>query len=83
MRLYIRLYAIGTILLAESAKELQAALNAMFLYCKTWNLSVNPQKTKVIVVEKSTYKNNYVCMYNGNSLDVVANFSYLGMAFDF
>ena len=44
MRLYIRLYAIGTIHLAELAKELQAALNAMFLYCKTWNLSVNPQK---------------------------------------
>ena len=39
------LYADDTVLLAESAEELQAALNAMFLYCKTWNLSVNPTKT--------------------------------------
>ena len=54
------LYADDTVLLAESAEELQAALNAMFLYCKTWNLSVNSTKTKVIVFEKSNYKNDYV-----------------------
>ena len=62
MRLNLLLYADDTALLAESAKELQAALNAMFLYCKTWNLSVNPTKTKVIVFEKSNYKNDYVFM---------------------
>ena len=42
MRLYILLYADDAVLLAESAEELQAALNAMFLNCKTWNLSINP-----------------------------------------
>ena len=41
------LYADDTELLAELAKELQAALNAIFLYCKTWDLSVNPTKTNV------------------------------------
>ena len=35
LRLYIFLYADDTALLAESAEELQAALNAMFLYCNT------------------------------------------------
>ena len=37
MRLYMLLYTDDTVLLAESAEELQlqAALNAMFLYCKT------------------------------------------------
>ena len=67
------LYADDTVLLAESAEELQAALNAMFLYCKTWNLSVNSTKTKVIVFEKSNYKNDYVFMYNGIALDVVSD----------
>ena len=47
------LYADDTVLLAESAEELQAALNAMFLYCKTWNLSVNPTKTKKKLYLKS------------------------------
>ena len=82
MRLYMLLYADDTVLLAESAEELQAALNAMFLYCKTWNLSVNPTKTKVVVFEKTNYKNDYVFMYNGKALDVDADFSYLGMIFD-
>ena len=82
MRLYMLLYADDTVLLAESAEELQAALNAMFLYCKTWNLSVNPTKSEVVVFEKSNYKNDYVFMYNGKTLDVDADFRYLGMIFD-
>ena len=60
MRLYYATLCNDTVLLAESAEELQAALNAMFLYCKTWNLSINPTKTKVIIFEKSNYKNDYV-----------------------
>ena len=32
-KLYILLYADDTVIFAESAEELQAALNAMFLYC--------------------------------------------------
>ena len=35
MRLCMPYYANDTVLLAESAEELQTALNAMFLYCKT------------------------------------------------
>ena len=38
------LYANDTVLVLESAGDLQAALNATFLYCKTGNLSVNPAK---------------------------------------
>ena len=32
-RLYLLLYADDTVILAESAAELQASLNAMYLYC--------------------------------------------------
>ena len=46
LRLYILLYADDTVIFAESDQELQAALNAMFLYCKSWDLEVNPSKTK-------------------------------------
>ena len=44
-KLYILLYADDTVIFAESDKELQAALNAKFLFCKSWNLEVNPAKT--------------------------------------
>ena len=48
-KLYILLYADDTVILAESAVELQSALNAMFLYCKSWDLEVNPAKTKITI----------------------------------
>ena len=41
LKLYRLLYADDTIILAESHVELQAALNPMYLYCKSWKLEVN------------------------------------------
>ena len=40
-RLYLLLYADDTVILAESAAELQASLNVMYFYCETWKLQVN------------------------------------------
>ena len=51
-KLYILLYADDTVILAESAVELQSALNAMFLYCKSWDLEVNPVKTQITIFFK-------------------------------
>jgi hypothetical protein len=42
-----------TVILAESAAELQASLNAMYLYCQTWKLQVNIFKTKVVIFSRS------------------------------
>ena len=54
----------------------------MFLYCKTWNLTVNPTKTKVVVFSKSNFQDRHVFMYDGKTLDVETDFSYLGLTFD-
>ena len=51
-RLYLLLYADDTVILAESAPELQASLNAMYLYCQTWKLQVNISKTKVVIFSR-------------------------------
>ena len=48
-RLYLLLYADDTVIFAESAGELQASPNAMYLYCKTWKMQVNATKTKVVI----------------------------------
>ena len=40
-KVYISLYTDDTVILVESKDELQAALNAMYLYCKSWDLEVN------------------------------------------
>ena len=47
--LYILLYADDTVIFAESETELQSALIAMFLYCKSQDLEVNPAKTKITI----------------------------------
>ena len=48
-KLYLLLYADDTVIFAESATELQSALNATYLYCETWKLSVNVAKTNIVI----------------------------------
>jgi hypothetical protein len=41
------LYADDTILLAESAEDLQVQLNAFGEYCDNWKMKMNVNKTKI------------------------------------
>ena len=52
LKLYMLLYADDTVILAESATELQNALDGMSEYCNIWGLQVNAAKTKIVVVWK-------------------------------
>ena len=79
--LYLLLYADGTVILAESKDELQAALNAMYLYCKSWDLEVNPSKTKITIFSNRKFQHIYVFTYNNQVLDIDENFVYLGIMF--
>ena len=47
-KLYLLLYAADTVVFAETAVELQSALNATYLYCETWKLKVNAAKINVV-----------------------------------
>ena len=46
LRLYVLLYADDTVVMAETAEDLQSPLNAVHAYCKQWLLTVNASKTK-------------------------------------
>lgn len=81
LRLYLLLYADDTVILAESKVELQTALNAMYLYCKTWNLEINASKTKVVIFNKRKIIDKPVFTLNGEILNVVDDFVYLGIIF--
>lgn len=82
-KLYILLYADDTVIFAESDKELQAALNAMFLYCKSWDLEVNPAKTKVTIFCNRKLQQQPVFTYNGHELEIDDGFVYLGAQFSY
>ena len=80
--LFIFVKIFVTVILAESAAELQASLNAMYLYCQTWKLQVNISKTKVVICSRSRLNTNDMNFkYNGESLNIVTNFQYLGIIF--
>ena len=80
-KLYILLYADDTVIFAENEHELQAALNAMFLYCKSWDLEVNPTKTKITIFSNKKLNNVPSFKYNGHNLEVDDSFVYLGTLF--
>ena len=55
----------------------------MFLYCKSWDLEVNPSKTKITIF--CNRKNVHVpkFLYNGQKLSVDDSFVYLGTTFSY
>ena len=83
LRLYVLLYADDTIVMAESPKELQKGLNAVFDYCLSWKLSVNTSKTKVVVFSKGKVRNAPNFVFGTVALEVVDDYTYLGVIFNF
>ena len=64
LKLIIIMYADDTILLANSAINLQKGLNELKTYCDKWKLQINSDKTKVLIfsnkkVKKTTIISNF------------------------
>jgi predicted HTH domain antitoxin len=49
LKIFVMLYADHTILLAESAEDLQVQLNDFGEYCDNWKMKVNVNKTTIMV----------------------------------
>ena len=76
------LYADDIVLISESAKGLQNCLNKLSNYCDIWNLSVNIDKSKVIIFNKSgrvIKKDNF--KYMDYVLEITQEYKYLGVLF--
>ena len=74
------LFADDIVLLSESAKGLQNCLNILDEYCKKWLLTVNTKKTKVLIMNKAGILHNDMNFtLNGQILDVVKEYKYLGL----
>ena len=83
-QIFCLLYADGTILLAESAKKLQIALDGLHTYCNTWSLKVNVDKTKIMIFSKGRIRRfNSFFKFGENKVDVVDDYVYLGTTFNF
>ena len=73
------LYADDLVILSRSKIGLQDCLNTLSSYCRTWMLSINPKKTKVMIFQKRAKK----CIESNFHIDnqpveIVQNYTYLG-----
>ena len=78
-KLLLLLYADDTVIFSESADELQNALNVFQEYCKTWKLTVNITKTKILIISKGRPNLNLHFHYNNFEIEIVAEYKYLGI----
>ena len=83
LKLFSLLYADDTIVLAESEKDLQVALNAVSDYCKMWLLTVNTNKTKIVIFSRGKVKKFQPFKFNDDIIDVVDDYVYLGTTFNY
>ena len=70
LKLFTLLFADDTIVLAETERELQSALDAVHEYCNNMHLTVNTQKTKVMVFSRGKVRKYQNFMFGGSILDV-------------
>ena len=83
LRIFSLLYADDTIVMAETERELQAALNAVFDYCKTWHLTVNTSKTKIVIFSRGKVRKYPDFQFGDSILQVVSEYVYLGTMFNY
>ena len=74
------LYADDTAILANSAENLQIALNSLLNYCNTNHLNVNIQKSKILIFHRGRLTQP-ILFYNNEPLEIVKEFKYLGITF--
>jgi hypothetical protein len=81
--MYVLLYADDTILLAESATDLQVMLDTMEEYCNIWELDINVSKTKIVIFSRGKVDNIPVFIYKEAPVEVVDSYNYLGIIFNY
>ena len=80
IKYFLLLYADDQALFAKSPTALQSMINDLVNYCDTWGLTINTQKTKVMIFEKGRPARHDFYIYN-TAIEAVNAFKYLGINF--
>ena len=76
------MFADDLVLISETHSGLQNCLSELYNYCKKWGLIINTDKTKVVIFNKTGHKyKNFQFNINGERIDVVTEYCYLGIIF--
>ena len=80
--IFLLMFADDIGLISDTISGLQKQLNILSTFCNSYKLKVNIPKTKVVVFKKGgqlSKKERW--FYNGKDIEVVQNFSYVGINF--
>ena len=83
LKLYVLLYADDTILLSENRLDMQDAIDATVEYCSKNELRINIEKTKCIIFSKGKVRKTNTFYINGQVIERVDQFCYLGIVFKY
>ena len=67
-------------LIAEDENKLQSSLNYFLAYCKKWKLKINYKKTKILIFGARNLE-KFKFYLDGNLMEIVDSFKYLGVYF--
>ena len=82
LRLFVLLYADDTLILSDNEEEFQIMLNRFDEYCKIWKLTVNVEKSKIVIFGDYTRRANKYSFTINNELVAITNeYKYLGLLF--
>ena len=82
-KLFVILYADDTVILSENKDGLQKALDIVESYCEIWKLQVNVNQTKAKIFCKKKFQHNFGFSLQGQVLEIVDTYSYLGVIFKY
>ena len=75
--MFVLLYADDTIVLAENQHQLQTDFDTVHQYCTRYNLSVNINKTKIVVFSRGNVRNFPMFKYGSSTIEVLPENVYL------
>ena len=81
--MFVLLYADDTIIMAESAENLQYALGVFENYCKIWGLNVNLSKTKIVIFSRRKSRIRRDFKIFEKSIEVHDFYTYLGVVLNY
>ena len=74
----VLMYADDMLLLSKSSTGLKRSLKVIDTYCRKWKLSINTNKTQIMIFNKRKI-NDISFELGGNFLEVVKTYNYLGI----
>lgn len=83
LKIFVILYADDTAIMSETENGLQNALSMFEQYCNYWKLTVNTNKTKIVIFSKRKYKPKVKFKLYGEEIDVQDSYTYLGITFNY